>query len=228
MRFSIRCSSAHRPVTSLVARRSTRRGSSIRRCRLRRLACVGADGRGGLPLRRGPRGPRARPLASGIALEALSHDVGKRQAPAGECCQGCPICGRARARGLARWREWCYVSMLAPRLRSQFAQRNYLGAARQALSALATIPSLCCSCSDWPGPEAMLSVAPASPSEQHRDRAGVGTGRAGAGMTAKRGPDFFLIGAQRAGTTRLCGLLTLHPRISMPVKEPAFFEDARC
>jgi len=44
-------------------------------------------------------------------------------------------------------------------------------------------------------------------------------------MTAERGPDFFLIGAQRAGTTRLSGLLTLHPRISMPVKEPAFFED---
>ena len=171
-------SDARRPTVPLPRwSRGDRQGGVLRSgdaC-LRRLACVGADGRGGLPLRRGPRGPRARPLASGIALEALSHDVGKRQASAGECCQGCPICGRARARGLARWREWCYVSMLAPRLRSQFAQRNYLGAARQALSALATIPSLWCSCSDWPGPEAMLAVAPASPSEQHRDRAGVGT-----------------------------------------------------
>jgi glycosyltransferase involved in cell wall biosynthesis len=56
--------------------------------------------------------------------------------------RNCPICWRARARGLARWREWCYVSMLAPQLRSLFDQDNYLGATRHALSALATDPKL--------------------------------------------------------------------------------------
>lgn len=40
-----------------------------------------------------------------------------------------------------------------------------------------------------------------------------------------RGPDFFVVGAQRAGTTRLCGLLDLHPGIRIPTKEPMFFQD---
>jgi Sulfotransferase family len=38
------------------------------------------------------------------------------------------------------------------------------------------------------------------------------------------GPDFFVIGAQKAGTTRLCGILDRHPAISLPTKEPMFFQ----
>jgi hypothetical protein len=40
------------------------------------------------------------------------------------------------------------------------------------------------------------------------------------------GPDFFVIGAQKAGTTRLCGLLDSNPGISVPTKEPMFFQSA--
>jgi hypothetical protein len=36
-------------------------------------------------------------------------------------------------------------------------------------------------------------------------------------------PDFFVIGAQRAGTTRLCALLGRHPSIRIPTKEPMYF-----
>jgi hypothetical protein len=47
-------------------------------------------------------------------------------------------------------------------------------------------------------------------------------------MTAEtaidNGPDFFVIGAQRAGTTRLCGLLDRHPGVAIPTKEPMFFQ----
>ena len=44
-----------------------------------------------------------------------------------------------------------------------------------------------------------------------------------AGCAIDNGPDFFVIGAQRAGTTRLCGLLDRHPEIAIPTKEPMFF-----
>lgn len=37
------------------------------------------------------------------------------------------------------------------------------------------------------------------------------------------GPDFFVIGAQKAGTTRLCGLLNTHPAVAIPEKEPNYF-----
>jgi hypothetical protein len=38
------------------------------------------------------------------------------------------------------------------------------------------------------------------------------------------GPDFFIIGAQKAGTTRLSGLLNRHPEIGIPRWEPMFFQ----
>jgi hypothetical protein len=37
------------------------------------------------------------------------------------------------------------------------------------------------------------------------------------------GPNFFVIGAQKAGTTRFCHLLGRHPKVRIPTKEPAFF-----
>lgn len=39
-----------------------------------------------------------------------------------------------------------------------------------------------------------------------------------------RSPSFFVIGAQRAGTTRLCHLLDRHPQVTIPTKEPFFFQ----
>jgi hypothetical protein len=36
-------------------------------------------------------------------------------------------------------------------------------------------------------------------------------------------PGFFVIGAQRSGTTRLCHLLDQHPEVSIPSKEPFYF-----
>jgi hypothetical protein len=38
-------------------------------------------------------------------------------------------------------------------------------------------------------------------------------------------PSFFVIGAQRAGTTRLCHLLDAHPTVCIPTKEPFYFND---
>lgn len=38
------------------------------------------------------------------------------------------------------------------------------------------------------------------------------------------GPNFFVIGAQRSGTTRICELLSRHPQIVIPTKEPAYFQ----
>jgi hypothetical protein len=43
-------------------------------------------------------------------------------------------------------------------------------------------------------------------------------------FTMEDGPTFFVIGAQRSGTTRLCGLLNRHPDITIPEKEPMFFQ----
>src|SRR5437764_4989544 len=39
-------------------------------------------------------------------------------------------------------------------------------------------------------------------------------------------PNFFLVGARKAGTTSLCEYLDQHPEIYMcPIKEPCFFAD---
>jgi sulfotransferase family protein len=43
-------------------------------------------------------------------------------------------------------------------------------------------------------------------------------------VTFAHRPDFFVIGAQRAGTTRLCHLLSRHPRVAIPSKEPFYFQ----
>lgn len=47
-------------------------------------------------------------------------------------------------------------------------------------------------------------------------------------MNAERalsdGPNFFVIGAQKAGTTRLCELLGRHRDVAIPTKEPAYFQ----
>ena len=42
-------------------------------------------------------------------------------------------------------------------------------------------------------------------------------------MFSEVGPNFFVIGAARAGTTRLCELLQRHQDVAIPIKEPAFF-----
>ncbi len=47
------------------------------------------------------------------------------------------------------------------------------------------------------------------------------------GLTVRCGPNFFVIGAQRAGTTRLCELLQRHPSVSIPTKEPFYFQSVR-
>lgn len=38
------------------------------------------------------------------------------------------------------------------------------------------------------------------------------------------GPTFFVIGAQKAGTSRLCTLLKRHPSIAIPIWEPYYFQ----
>ena len=96
---------------------------------------------------------------------------GKRQLEnAARMHRKCPICARVRAQGVARWREWCYVSMLAPRLRSQLDQHNYLGAVRQSLSALATDPKLVLFLLRLARARGYAIRSAADPSEQHRDR----------------------------------------------------------
>ena len=40
----------------------------------------------------------------------------------------------------------------------------------------------------------------------------------------KNRPSFFVIGAQKAGTTRLCHLLDRHPDVVIPTKEPFYFQ----
>jgi hypothetical protein len=45
--------------------------------------------------------------------------------------------------------------------------------------------------------------------------------------TAHCGPNFFVIGAGKAGTTRLCNLLQRHSSVAIPVKEPTYFQSAR-
>jgi hypothetical protein len=43
-------------------------------------------------------------------------------------------------------------------------------------------------------------------------------------MASDRKPSFFVVGAQKAGTTRLCHLLDRHPDIVIPTKEPFYFQ----
>ena len=38
------------------------------------------------------------------------------------------------------------------------------------------------------------------------------------------GPNFFVIGARKAGTSRLCNLLQRHPSVAIPDKEPSYFQ----
>ncbi len=47
------------------------------------------------------------------------------------------------------------------------------------------------------------------------------------GLTVPCGPNFFVIGAQKAGTTRLCNLLQRHPSVGIPDKEPWYFQSTR-
>ena len=47
------------------------------------------------------------------------------------------------------------------------------------------------------------------------------------GPTARCGPNFFVIGAGKAGTTRLCNLLQRHPSVAIPIKEPWYFQSVR-
>ena len=47
------------------------------------------------------------------------------------------------------------------------------------------------------------------------------------GPTVRCGPNFFVIGAQKAGTTRLCELLQRHPSVAIPTKEPFYFQSVR-
>ena len=46
---------------------------------------------------------------------------------------------------------------------------------------------------------------------------------AGARAQQERMPDFFIVGHPKCGTTALYEMLTRHPQIHMPVKEPRFF-----
>jgi len=43
--------------------------------------------------------------------------------------------------------------------------------------------------------------------------------------TARRAPDFFIVGHTKSGTTALWNMVRRHPRIHMPTKEPWFFAD---
>jgi len=47
------------------------------------------------------------------------------------------------------------------------------------------------------------------------------------GPTVRCGPNFFVIGAQKAGTSRLCNLLQRHPSVAIPLKEPHYFNSVR-
>jgi len=44
------------------------------------------------------------------------------------------------------------------------------------------------------------------------------------GPTVRCGPNFFVIGAAKTETTRLCTLLQRHPSVAIPIKEPFYFQ----
>ena len=138
----------------------------------------------------------------------------------------CPKCRLAVRSGVASWREWCYVSMLAPKIRERCDRGRYYAAARTSLTALARDPRL--------APYLLRSALARTrrlTSECDRTE-GEGTRSAGLPFAAHKaavvaidnGPDFVVIGAQRAGTTRLCGLLNRCPGVAIPTKEPMFFQ----
>jgi len=54
----------------------------------------------------------------------------------------CAECRRAQRRGLGRWREWCYLSMLAPQVRDCCDRGHYYAAGRHSLMALARDPKI--------------------------------------------------------------------------------------
>lgn len=54
----------------------------------------------------------------------------------------CHKCREALAAGLARWREWCYLSMLVPKVSALQAEHDYVGAARECGRALRSDPAL--------------------------------------------------------------------------------------
>ena len=118
---------------------------------------------------------------------------------AADAHRSCACCRQAKRRGTATWREWCYVAILAPRLHGQ----PYRRAAGSALLALARDPKL-----------ARLLAG----SLRRRSRGQPPP------WTHMVKPDFFVIGAQRAGTTRLCALLDRHPSVRIPTKEPMYFQ----
>lgn len=55
-------------------------------------------------------------------------------------------------------------------------------------------------------------------------RGGAVSGASGTGLSVRRLPDFFIVGAPKCGTTALYHYLSMHPAIFMPaLKEPHFF-----
>jgi glycosyltransferase involved in cell wall biosynthesis len=54
----------------------------------------------------------------------------------------CAECRRAQPRGVSSWREWCYLSMLAPAVRECLEGGSYYTAGRISLTALARDPNL--------------------------------------------------------------------------------------
>jgi hypothetical protein len=52
----------------------------------------------------------------------------------------CADCDRARQRGVAQFRDWCYVSMVAPKIRDAWEQRRYFAAGREVVAALRRDP----------------------------------------------------------------------------------------
>jgi glycosyltransferase involved in cell wall biosynthesis len=52
----------------------------------------------------------------------------------------CGDCRRARQRGVVQFRDWCYVSMVAPRIRAAWEQRRYYAAGRELVAAFGRDP----------------------------------------------------------------------------------------
>jgi len=54
----------------------------------------------------------------------------------------CAECERAQARAIARFRAWCYASMVAPRIQTEWAHRHYWAVVRDTVAALLRDPKL--------------------------------------------------------------------------------------